>query len=136
MATPQSSQFGFQHSETPQPGLPGHPGHPGHPGQTAQPRDTSAELSAMEREAERDRQESGAAWGFLWVLLAFKLITVAMIFWADISTEAGVLLSATTWYWSIIPILATAGPVVYRLRLRRARRRRALLQRAEWVLER
>jgi len=95
-----------------------------------------AELAAMEREAERDRQESGAAWAFLWILLAFKLATVAMIFWADISTEAGVLLSATTWYWSIIPILAMAGPVIYRLRLRRARRRRAQLQRAEWVLER
>ncbi len=122
MATPQSS---FQDFQTP---------HTGHShGQSAY---AGAELSAMEREAERDRQESGAAWGFLWVLLVFKLVTVAMIFWADISTEAGVLLSATTWYWSIIPILATAGPIVYRLRLRRARRRRALLQRAEWVLER
>ena len=95
-----------------------------------------ATLAAMEHEAERDRQESSTAWAFLWVLLAFKLATVVMIFWADISTETGVLLSATTWYWSIIPILATAGPIVYRLRLRRLRRRRAQLQRAEWLLER
>ena len=113
-----------------------HAGHTGNSGAGDHTGRAGAELAAMEREAERDRQESGAAWAFLWILLAFKLVTVAMIFWADISTEAGVLLSATTWYWSVIPILATAGPVVYRLRLRRARRRRALLQRSEWVLER
>ncbi len=118
MATP------FQDIQSPHAGQ----GHSGRDGD-------GAELSAMEREAERDRQESGAAWAFLWILLAFKLATVAMIFWADISTEAGVLLSATTWYWSIIPILAMAGPVIYRLRLRRARRRRAQLQREEWLLE-
>lgn len=96
----------------------------------------AAALAAMESEAERDRQESTSAWAFLWILLAFKLATVAMIFWADISAESGVLLSATTWYWSIIPILALAGPIIYRVRLRRVRRRRAQLQRSEWLLER
>ncbi len=104
--------------------------------QSAQSHSEGAALAAMEHEAERDRQESGAAWAFLWILLAFKLATVILIFWADISTETGVLLSATTWYWSIIPILATAGPVIYRVRLRRVRRRRAQLQRSEWLLER
>ncbi len=103
--------------------------------QSTQSGHDAATLAAMEHEAERDRQESGTAWAFLWVLLAFKLATVILIFWADISTETGVLLSATTWYWSIIPILATAGPIIYRLRLRRVRRRRAQLQRAEWLLE-
>ena len=103
--------------------------------QSTQSGPDAATLAAMEREAERDRQESSSAWAFLWILLAFKLATVVMIFWADISAETSVLLSATTWYWSIIPILATAGPIVYRVRLRRVRRRRAQLQRAEWLVE-
>ena len=103
--------------------------------QSSQGGHNAATLAAMEHEAARDRQESSTAWAFLWILLAFKLATVAMIFWADISAETGVLLSATTWYWSIIPILATAGPIIYRLRLRRLRRRRAQLQRSEWLLE-
>ena len=103
--------------------------------QSTQSGHNAATLAAMEHEAERNRTESSTAWAFLWVLLAFKLATVVMIFWADISTETGVLLSATTWYWSIIPLLATAGPIIYRLRLRRVRRRRAQLQRSEWLLE-
>lgn len=108
----------------------------GQPGAARTPGSGLATLSALEHEAARDRQESSAAWAFLWILLAFKLITVVLIFWADISSETGVILGATTWYWSVIPILATAGPVIYRLRLRRVRRRRAQLTQSEWVLDR
>ena len=100
----------------------------------AQVTHTQAVLEAMEREAERDRQESFSAWGFVWVLFAFKIITVVVIFWNDITYKAGAVLGATTWYFAIIPLLAFAGPILFRWRLYRTRRRRAHLQRAEWLL--
>jgi hypothetical protein len=100
----------------------------------AQETHTEAVLAALEREAERDREESVSAWGFIWVLFAFKIVTVVLIFWNDITYKAGAVRGATTWYFAIVPLFAFGGPILYRWRLYRIRRRRAHLRRAEWVL--
>lgn len=74
--------------------------------------------------------------GFLWTLFAFKMATVAVIFWAaGGSSEASILLSATTWPWLIIPGIVLFGWLAFHFRLRRVRARRRELQQAEWLVD-
>ena len=82
-----------------------------------------------------DREGVAAAWAFVWILLAFKLATVGLIFYHLHTFETGVFLAATTWYWLPPIALLLAGPIVFRLRLRRVRARREALRRAEWMLD-
>ena len=84
----------------------------------------------------RDPEYDGgaAAWGFLWVLLAFKLITVGLIFYHLRTVETAAFLAATTWYWLPVVAALLAGPLLFRYRLRRVRARRDQLRRAEWML--
>jgi hypothetical protein len=87
----------------------------------------------IDRKQEED--ERSVVWVFLWTLLAFKLATVVLIMWASQSFEAGVLVSATTWPFLVIPAMALAGPILYHYRLRRVRARRKQLLRSEWMLD-
>lgn len=83
-----------------------------------------------------EEHHGGAAvWGFLWVLFAFKLATVGLIFYHLRTFESGVLIGSTLWYWFPPLGLLLAGPVLFRLRLRRVRARRDALRRAEWMIE-
>lgn len=81
------------------------------------------------------REDKVVVWAFLWTLFVFKIATVGLIFWASKSAEAGVILSATTWPWLIIPAFAVAGTVAYRYRLMKVRAKREQLRRAEWMLD-
>ncbi len=82
-----------------------------------------------------ETEGSASVWGFLIALFIFKLVTVGVIFWHMQTWESGVILGATLWYWFPPLILLGAGPVLFYLRLRRIRRRRAELRRAEWMLD-
>ncbi|MEJ7761470.1 MAG: hypothetical protein WKF80_01625 [Thermomicrobiales bacterium] len=82
-----------------------------------------------------DDTDHGAAWAFIWILFAFKMITVFLIWWASRSYETGLFLVGTTWFWIAVPMLAFAAPIAFRWRLIRVRRRRAQLQRSEWLVE-
>ncbi|CAA9564896.1 MAG: hypothetical protein AVDCRST_MAG70-1956 [uncultured Thermomicrobiales bacterium] len=82
-----------------------------------------------------DEPDHAAAWAFIWILFAFKMITVFLIWWASRSYETGVFLAATTWFWIVVPMLALAAPIAFRWRLIRVRRRRAQLQRSEWLVD-
>lgn len=94
---------------------------------------TEASQAAEERQKAEERS---TVWAFLWVLFVFKMVTVAVIFWAaEGSAEAGALLTATTFPWLILPIVAIAGPLAFWYRLRRVRARRARLLREEWAVE-
>ena len=74
--------------------------------------------------------------GFLWTLFFFKIATVIVIFWAaGGSSEASILLSATTWPWLIIPGIGVFGWVVFHFRMRRVRARRQELLRSEWMVD-
>ena len=76
-----------------------------------------------------------AAIAFVWVLIAFKVATMALIFVHLRTFDSFVLLAATFWYW--IPIIGflVAGPLLWRYRLLRLRRRRKQLLRSEWSVE-
>lgn len=79
--------------------------------------------------------EKSVVWVFLWTLFAFKIATGVAIFWMSRTWETGALLTATTFHFMIIPAVAVAGPVAFYVRLRRVRRRREQLRRAEWMLD-
>lgn len=64
-----------------------------------------------------------------------KIATLAIVLWVSWSPGTGLLVAVVSWYW--LPILAAlvAGPLLFARRLRRARRRRQELLRAEWMLD-
>lgn len=92
-------------------------------------------LADREQEVKENREAQRAVWGFLWTLFLFKILTVGVIWYAATSngTHSFEMIAATTWYWFIIPILAIAGPLMFRWRLIRMRRRREHLRGAEWM---
>ena len=105
---------------------------------TPQPSYSERALRDMEIEHNRDREERITGWTVIWVLFAFKMATVALIWWAARgSREGGAevegLLMATTWYYAIIPVVALSGFIGYRIRLRAARKRVEELRRAEFL---
>ena len=96
----------------------------------------ASEVRTAESEANDERFDGISVRGFLWTLFIFKMATVGVILWAaGGSGEAGILLTATTWYWLIIPAIVVFGWLTFRFRLRRVRARRLALQRAEWMLD-
>lgn len=84
---------------------------------------------------EHDHDGAASAMAFVWVLFAFKLATVVMIFWHMGTMETATLLGATLWYWFPVLGLIVSGPLIFRWRLRRVRARREALRRAEWMIE-
>ncbi|TXG86996.1 MAG: hypothetical protein E6R14_02050 [Thermomicrobiales bacterium] len=96
----------------------------------------ASQVRTSETLAEDENFDGVPVRGFLWTLFVFKMATVAVIFWAaGGSSEAGILLSATTWPWLIIPGIVLFGWLAFHFRLRRVRARRRELQRAEWMVE-
>lgn len=95
-------------------------------------------LREMELEHNRDREERITGWTVIWVLFAFKMFTVALIWWAargsrENGAEVEGLLVATTWYYAIIPVVALSGFIGYRIRLRAARKRVEDLRQSEFM---
>lgn len=84
----------------------------------------------------RNEEEEGrkAAFAFLWVMIAFKVITMVFIFAQMRTLNSFIFLAATFWYWLPIIGFLIAAPLMYRYRLLRMRRRRKDLQRSEWMV--
>ncbi len=85
-------------------------------------------------EQRRQADERTTVWVFIWTLFTFKMVTVALIYWASQDYAATSLLAATTWIWFGVPLLAVSGPLIFRYRLLRVRAKRERLFRAEWLL--
>jgi len=91
--------------------------------------------AALERQAAERKQEEDervTAWAFIWTQFAFKMASVAVLLYWIGPGEFAYIVGATTWPWLVIPGIALAGPIGYRLRLRRMRKRREELRRAEF----
>lgn len=93
-----------------------------------------AALQRLAAERKQEHDEKVTAWAFLWTLFAFKMASVlVLLFWVG-PGEFAYIVGATTWPWLVIPGIALAGPISYQLRLRRMRKRREQLRRAEFAL--
>ena len=66
-------------------------------------------------------------------LFAFHMAMLAVVFIIAWSHEAGVYAAAAGWPWVIPGVIALAGPIAFRWRLRRVRARRAQLLQSEWM---
>jgi hypothetical protein len=87
-------------------------------------------------EQQREKDEKSTVLVFVWTLFFFKMVTLVATLWvAAGSLDAAVVLIATNWIWLFVPVIMFSGPALYHLRLRRVRRRRAAMVRAEWMLE-
>lgn len=84
---------------------------------------------------DQESEGAAAAMAFVWVLFAFKLATVVLIFWHMGTVESATILGATLWYWFPVLGLLVSGPVLFRWRLRRVRARRDALRAAEWMVD-
>jgi hypothetical protein len=82
-----------------------------------------------------DEAPTFSAWLLVWTIVAAKAGTILLVIWAAHDFETGMLVAATSWLW--LPLIAAicAGPIVFRLRLRRVRAKRDALLQAEWMAE-
>ena len=90
-------------------------------------------LAQQDAEAKEAADAKQVVRVFLWTLFFFKLATLgALLYWAS-GQEFWVIIGATSWPWIVIPAIALSGPIGYHIRLRRVRRKREALRRAEWA---
>ncbi len=101
-----------------------------------EPVDQATIDARLEAERKFEEDEETTVWAFIWTLFAFKLATGIAIFWAAGWTkDAGEILGATHWFWLVLPAFAVMAPLTYQYRVRKVRRRRRQLEKAEWVIE-
>jgi hypothetical protein len=94
----------------------------------------ASEASRVHEEKQK-KDERTTVWVFVWTLFVFKVVTIGAILWASGGTGAArLLMFATSWVYVGLPVFAVAGPTVVYVRRRQVRRKRAALQRAEWML--
>jgi hypothetical protein len=87
-------------------------------------------------EEQRAKDEKSTVWVFVWTLFVFKIVTLGAIIWAASgSSESFALVLGTSWYFLLFPAVLIVGPLLYHIRVRRVRRRRAAMLRAEWMLD-
>lgn len=93
-------------------------------------------LRSQEAERQRDHDERQQLWAFVWILFGFKMVAGAiLLYWLEWQ-DFVYLFTAISWPWFVVPAIALAGPISNRMRLRRARRKRNALRRAEFHLHR
>ncbi len=81
-----------------------------------------------------------AAWNMFWLMVVGKLViaialavvTFQLLHSAERSWRVIILMN---WSWVLLTVVLPCGPAVYWFRMRRARRKRAALIRAEWVID-
>ena len=78
---------------------------------------------------------SRGSWMMIGALLIAKIGGLIVILAIDPSEMAALFAVVSTWIWLVVLGVLLAGPASYWWRLRRMRRKRAALQRAEWMID-
>lgn len=81
-----------------------------------------------------DEDGRAAAWTFVGIILAFKVITSIVIFMMQPSLASATFLFAMQWYWLFVPLPLIVLPVLFWYRLWRVRKRRRKLIHSEWMV--
>ena len=82
-----------------------------------------------------EEDSKAAAWTFVGMILAFKVVTSIIIFIMAPTAHAFIFLLVMQWYWLFLPIPLIAVPVMFWLRLRRVRKKRRQLILSEWAVD-
>ena len=83
---------------------------------------------------DHDERVPRGVWLLLGAIATAKIATLLIVFALAWSGEAQLWAAITTWYWLPVAAALLAGPVLFRLRLRRVRAKRETLRRAEWMV--
>lgn len=76
-----------------------------------------------------------AVWLFFLSIVIAKVAVIAVVFATDFSPLSVLYFFITTWFWVVAGIVLMAGPTAMAIRLRKVRKRRTALQRAEWIID-
>jgi hypothetical protein len=76
-----------------------------------------------------------AAWGMVWVMIAFKVGLTMWILAAFPSGQNLFMQIALNWPWLLAAAIFLAGPSIFWWRMLRVRAKRAKLQHAEWHVD-
>jgi hypothetical protein len=82
-----------------------------------------------------DGDGKAAFWTFFGMIIAFKVVTSAIILIMAPTAHAAVFLFVMQWYWLLLPLPMLAVPTLFWYRLWRVRRRRRQLIQSEWAVE-
>jgi len=82
-----------------------------------------------------EEDSKAAAWTFVGMILAFKVVTSIIIFVMAPSAHAAVFLFAMQWYWLLLPLPMLVVPFLFWFRLRRVRKKRRQLILSEWAVD-
>jgi hypothetical protein len=82
-----------------------------------------------------DEDSKAAAWTFVGMILAFKLVTSIIIFVMAPTAHAFIFLVVMQWYNLLLPIPLIVVPLLFWLRLRRVRKKRRQLILSEWAVD-
>jgi hypothetical protein len=85
--------------------------------------------------SQENEEPTFSAWLLVWTIIAVKAGTLLLILWAAHDFRTGILLAATSWLWLGLIAAICAGPLLFRIRLRRVRAKREALKRAEWMID-
>jgi uncharacterized BrkB/YihY/UPF0761 family membrane protein len=95
---------------------------------------------ASRREEAEQAEWRRAAWQMFWLLAIGKLITMVALAFVGYqllhpARRSWSVLILLNWSWILLAAILVAGPTAYWWRLRRVRRKRLALIRAEWNVE-
>lgn len=81
------------------------------------------------------REPGTNPWLLIGTLIGAKIGTIVIILAVSWNSQTGGMVAANNWHW--LPVIGAllVGPITWQVRLRRARRQRAALLRAEWMVE-
>jgi len=82
-----------------------------------------------------DEDSKAAAWTFVGMILAFKVVTSIIIFIMAPTAHAFIFLVVMQWYNLLLPIPLIVVPLLFWLRLRRVRKKRRQLILSEWAVD-
>ena len=92
-------------------------------------------LRKQEYDRKLEQEERAQLWTLIWVLFGFKAVSIGiLVYWIEWD-EVKDIVGLTTWPWFVVPAVALTPPLLNRLRMRRMRRKRAALRRAEFEID-
>ncbi len=82
-----------------------------------------------------EEAERSALYAYIGILLGFKIFTLVVILWLTSSWDTVIFVLAGHVLWIAAIVVLVSGPAAFWMRLVRMRRKRHILQYAEWHID-